>query len=485
LVKPPYTLCLDQGGHASRAMVFDGAGTLVSQCFAPIGTRRTPEGHVEHDADQIIESFRDVLTDLDGQLPGGVAIASAGLATQRSSIVCWDRESGKPLSPVISWQDRRNAAFVETLADRAAWVHARTGLVLSPHYGASKLRWCLENLPAVRDAASDGRLALGPLATYVVHQLLDERPIVTDPANASRTQLWDPATRDWAPDLLALFGVDGRYLPRPVASRHDFGTLPVGKRRVPLIVCTGDQSAVPFAFGPMDPDTAYVNVGTGAFIQCELPADDGSGQSSGQAWPLLTSVVWADETRVVRVLEGSVNGASSALDWLSEADGIDAQRMLGAMTLSAAPLDTPVIFLNGVSGLASPFWIPGFPTAFIGDGDERQRFLAVLESILFLLRVNVDEMQRHRPPLQRIVVTGGLAASDLLCQRLADLVTLPVIRHGVLEATARGLAWLTAGQPRGWTLPGATRFEAKHDTGLLERFFRWLKEMKRASGSDD
>jgi len=460
-------------------MVFDGAGTLVSQSFAPIGTRRTPEGHVEHDADEIIESFRDTLTDLDQQLPPRITIDAAGLATQRSSVVCWDRESGKPLSPVISWQDRRNAAFVETLGDRAEWVHERTGLVLSPHYGASKLRWCLENLSAVQDAAHAGRLALGPLASYILFRLLDERPAVVDPANASRTQLWDPATRDWAPDLLSLFGVDAQHLPRPVLSRHDFGTLTTRERRVPIVVCTGDQSAVPFAFGPVDADTAYVNVGTGAFIQCELQQADASAKL---AWPLLTSVVWADESRVVRVLEGSVNGASSALDWLSEADGIDAHRLLSAMTPDAADAGTPLIFLNGVSGLASPFWIPDFPTAFIGAGGTQARFFAVLESILFLLRVNLDEMQRHRSRLTQIVVTGGLAASDLLCQRLADLVTLPVIRHDVLEATARGLAYLTAEQPEGWKLPnGSRRFEPRHDTALLERFFRWLKEMKRVS----
>jgi glycerol kinase len=464
-------------------MVFDGAGTLVSQCFAPIGTRRTPEGYVEHDADEVIASFRDVLTDLDKQLPGSVRIDAAGLATQRSSIVCWDRESGTPLSPVISWQDRRNALFVETLSERAAWVHERTGLVLSPHYGASKLRWCLENLPAVRDAARRGRLALGPLASYVLHQLLDERPVVVDPANASRTQLWDPATRDWAPDLLALFGVDAQYLPLPVASRHDFGTLTTRDRRIPLVVCTGDQSAVPFAFGPVDPDTAYVNVGTGAFIQCELPRQENEADAPARlAWPLLTSVVWADESRVVRVLEGSVNGASSALDWLSETDGIDAHRLLSALTPDPAHEGTPLVFLNGVSGLASPFWIPNFPTAFIGEGNGQQRFFAVLESILFLLRVNLDEMQRHRARLTQIVVTGGLAASDLLCQRLADLVRLPVIRHDVLEATARGLAYLTAEQPQAWKLPNGTRrFDPKHDTALLARFCRWLEEMKRVS----
>lgn len=401
-------------------------------------------------------------------------VECAGLATQRSSIVCWDRSSGNALSPVISWQDRRHAAFVDALRPNAAAIHERTGLVLSPHYGASKLRWCLDHLPLVRAAADDGRLALGPLSSFILFRLLRERPLLVDPANASRTQLWDPVTRQWAEDLLELFGVPGRYLPQPVPSRYAFGSLRLGERSVPLGVCTGDQSTVPYAFGPVDLASAYVNLGTGAFIQCPLA-------EPLRAPPLLTSVVWADAETVTYALEGSVNGAASAFDWLGETEGVDAHRMLAALTPAAAQAISPVLFLNGVSGLGSPFWIANFASRFVGRGGIDAKLLAVLESILFLIRVNLDEMRTRHSTLVRILVTGGLSSSDLLCQRLADLTALPVIRHASREATARGLAFLTAGQPPSWGEPAdARRFEPERDTALLERFFAWLKEMKRA-----
>jgi glycerol kinase len=76
-------------------------------------------------------------------------------------------------------------------------------------------------------------------------------------------------------------------------------------------VVTGDQSAVPFAFGALDPGTAYVNLGTGAFAQRVVP-----GQLP-DAPRLLVSVVWSDAARVDYLLEGTVNGAASALDWLA------------------------------------------------------------------------------------------------------------------------------------------------------------------------
>jgi glycerol kinase len=116
------------------------------------------------------------------------AITAAALATQRSSVVCWDKESGTALSPILSWQDRRTAVELESLANHGAEIRQRTGLPLSPHYGASKLRWCWQNLPRVRTAWRKGRLAWGPLASFLTYRLTAEKTLAADPANASRTQ---------------------------------------------------------------------------------------------------------------------------------------------------------------------------------------------------------------------------------------------------------------------------------------------------------
>ena len=72
------------------------------------------------------------------------------------------------------------------------------------------MRWCLDHLPAVRAAQAAGDLVMGPLASFLACRLLEGRPLLADPANASRTQLWALATRDWSPELLALFGIDAR-----------------------------------------------------------------------------------------------------------------------------------------------------------------------------------------------------------------------------------------------------------------------------------
>lgn len=473
----PHFLAIDQGGHASRALLFDRAGAVIDFAAVAIETRRLPDGRVEHDAEAMIESVqrsvREVLARADPATP-----VVAGLATQRSSIACWDRRSGAALAPIISWQDRRGTDWLRQFADDAPRIHALTGLVLSPHYGASKLRWCIDRLPAVRAALETGTLCCGPLSSFILFRLLRERPCRVDPANASRTQLWDCARRDWSPELLALFGIPHAVLPACSSSRDAYGHIETGGAPVPLGVCTGDQSAALFAFGTPQSDTVYVNAGTGAFLQRAI------GARRMEPGRLLTSVVWQDGEQIEYVLEGTVNGAGSALAEAGARLGLAGAELDHAVGAALDSAGTPPLFLNGVAGLGSPYWRPDLASRFIGTADAAGQLAAVAESIVFLLAVNLDEMQRAAGPLRRIVLSGGLAALDGLCRRLADLTGLPVERPRIEEATARGLAWLTAGRPDSWmTAAACSRFEPAPNAPLRERHARWTAELNRELSS--
>jgi glycerol kinase len=466
-------VAIDQGGHATRATAYTAAGTLEGAAFVTIATQHNALGHVEHDADEIVASVTTALAELAALVPVS-RWAAAGFAVQRSSLVCWDAADGRPLSACISWQDRRNAAWLQALSRRAAEIHELTGLPLSPHYGASKLRWCLDHLPAVRAAASRGGLSAGPLASYLLHRLLDERPLLADAATAARTLLWSPHERDWSDELLALFGIPRAILPRAVGTGGDFGTLICGDRRIPVVACNGDQSVVPFAAGKLDPAAAYVNLGTGAFVLRPSGA-------ALRAAPLLTSVIRADASDYDFVLEGSVNGAGAALSWLEHHQGAAADRMLSLLDDAELTDDSAPFFLNGVAGLASPFWRPDFESRFVGEGSDLQQCRAVLESVAFLIKANLDEMDAHLPPPSRLIASGGLAENRMLCRMLACLAEEPVDRSSDREATARGLGFLVAGEPAGFACPPTTRFEPEPDQLLLVRYLKWLDLMREAA----
>jgi glycerol kinase len=448
-------LALDQGGSSSRAVLFDALGREVAAAHVPVATQRPDAERVEHNAEELVQSLLTAARDAcESPLAAGRPIVAAGLATQRSTIVCWDRNNGAALSPALSWQDRRNARWLEQhLGNQSAWVRELTGLPLSPHYGASKLRWCLDELAPVRLALRDGRLAAGPLASFLLHRLCTERPVVVDPANASRTLLHDPATLDWSPPLLQAFGIPDGVLPRCVGTQHEFGTLLLGERRVPLRACSGDQSAAIYALGPPAATTAFVNVGTGAFVQRVL-----RGANAKPPRGLLHSVLHADTDPLSGVTyshEGTVNGAGSAIDWLGHQTGLDTTRALGSLA-NRDPATVPLLFMNGVGGLGAPYWQADFPIEFIPVPERADattsgldQLAALVESIVFLIAINLELMQRSAP-LQKIIITGGLASCDYLCRTLAEVTDMPVARPALREASARGIAFLAAGQPQAW-----------------------------------
>ena len=210
----PLYLALDQGGHASRALVFDAQGRPLARSLRTVGVFHPQPDWVEQDPEELVRSLQDAMREVCVELGAAAAdIAAAGLATQRSSIVCWDPVSGAALSPVLSWQDRRASEWLTRFTPHAEAIHRTTGLMLSAHYGASKLRWCLDHLPAVAQAAADGRLACGPLASFLVFRLTTERTFAADPANAARTLLYSLRTRDWDDGLLHLFDIPRAVLP--------------------------------------------------------------------------------------------------------------------------------------------------------------------------------------------------------------------------------------------------------------------------------
>ena len=466
-------LVIDQGGHASRAMVFDGTGSLVAQAMRPMGATYPQPEWVEQDPEAMVfsvwEAVSEVLTHLGAR---AASIVNAGLATQRSSIVCWDRRDGTALSPIISWQDRRMHAWLKQFSPHAEAIRQATGLTLSAHYGASKLRWCLDNLPAVQTALRDGYLACGPLAAFLVFRLTRERSLRVDPANAARTLLWNLQSLNWDPWLLDLFGIPADVLPVCVATRHAYGELQLPAHSIPLQIVTGDQSAALFSHGLPYANVAYINVGTGAFVQRT------AGHYPGQPRRLLSGLVLQDGAERIYVLEGTVNGAGSALTWWQQQTGVSDIEQQMPQWLQRS--EEPPLFINGVSGVGSPYWLPQLDSHFIGSGAPWQQAVAVIESIVFLLQANIDEFGQLTSPFESLRVSGGLTAYDGLCGRLADLSGLPVYRPQVVEATARGTAWLLAGNPDGW--PEAELgvwFKPAGNAALRVRYRRWRQAMQQ------
>lgn len=469
-------IAIDQGGGSTRALVFDQRSRIVAKASQSVGVEHPRLGWVEQDAEDLSGSVTMVIDKVLPQLGDQASnVVAAGLATQRSNVVCWRRSTGQALSPAISWQDRRASKWIESFRDQQHTIRQITGLVLSPHYGVSKIKWCLENIDAVADARKENDLVCGPLASFLLARLTNTAQAVVDPANASRTLLWSIHQGDWDAQLLQLFGIDDSYLPRCTHSYDQFGELRWSGGSIPVTVVTGDQSAALYAEGRPVSDVVRINMGTGVFIQCptaETPVDVAG---------LLCSMVYRDESKSMFVIESTINGASNALMEIEDTLGISGDEAEKNLPSWFEQYPDPPLFLNGVAGLAAPYWIPEFKSRFVGSGCAEEKILAVAESILFLVKVNMDLLQKHHRLVKTIKLTGGLSRADCLCQKMANLLGIPVVRSEQTEATAMGLAYLTAGSPESWQVSADSRvFEPLKDDALVKRFHLWQVEMNSA-----
>lgn len=468
-----WALVLDQGGHATRAAVFNATGAITARSEAVIETQHPDPGRVEHDPENIMDSVTACLSDLTAQLGAQAGrIGAAALCTQRSSLVCWSKKSGTAVSPVLSWQDVRAGELLERLCPDESTVRFLTGLRPSEHYGASKIRWCLDNLPSVQAARMRGDLAVGPLASFLVYRLSGGGTFAVDPCNASRTLLWDMHRRDWSSELLNAFGIARELLPQCRGNRSAWLRLKIGAIEIPLTIVTGDQSAVPFAFAATRSGRAFLTLGTGAFLQ---------QPEAGKPAPcerLLNSVILQDGDEVRYSLEGTVNGAGSALNWFAEHQPIGESELLERLPGWLTEVTSPPLFLNAVGGLAAPFWRPRASSRFSGTGEIGAKAVAVVESIAFLVKANVDAMGACGRRMNDIVVVGGLSRLDGLLQRISILAQVPVHRASSLEVTAYGGARLAQPALPPLGIDRSFEVEGNDPGGIRDRYIAWWAEMQ-------
>lgn len=463
-VNTPLYLVLDQGGHASRAMVFDAQGDKIAEASLAIHTNRQAD-RVELDANELVESLKKVALNVYEQLGDDQRnLVAAGMATQRSNMLCWRRSNHEALSPVLSWQDRRAEDKLKDVDHQ--YIKDKTGLFANAHYGASKMAWCLENIDEVKQAASQNDLCIGPMASYLASRLTGAKEMA-DPVNASRTLLWNIHNKDWDDDLCQLFGINKSFLPPCVSSDYGFGLLSLHDHRVPLNIVTGDLSAAAFVNGKPLEDTAYITLGTGAFVQRIT--------HKHYSHPvLLDSMLWHSKNAQFISLEGTVNGAGSAISWLAAQHGIDENDIISHLDQWCDEVQESPLFLNAVSGIGSPLWCAHEISRFDRDATLAEQAVAILDSIIFLLMLNMQVMEEVLSKPHCINVSGGLASINGLCQKLADLSALSVQRNDETEGTARGLAYLLSGNSSEWPT-SYTVFKPVNNTRVVKQFTNWLQ----------
>ena len=450
-------LAIDQGTHASKAVLYDDRGRKLFQSVLPIAIHHINEVTVEQNAEEILLSVQQVIANV---LAHPVVVTAASLATQRSTLVAWDRETGRALAPAISWMDRRCAPWLKSLSKSKHIIQKHTGLLLSPHYLGGKMRWLLDHTLEVKTAHHNQTLMLGSLSSFLCFRLLREQACVIDHSHALRSLLCDLNTLNWHPDLLALFQIDATILPRCVPTQSTFGHL--YQQSIALNSVCGDQNAALYARGQLQRHSVVINLGSGAFM---LHA---CGPKPLMHEQLISSIARSQGAQAEYLLEGTVNGAGLALSWLQKQyPDID---LIAGLPTWLQTIQSPPCFLNAIGGLGSPWWTE-LESRFIPSTElgPVQKAVAIIESIVFLLQHNLSTLVERE--LNVIYISGGLSQLDGMCQKLADLSGLAVLRYEDPEATARGAAWLVSDNVEEWNdQVKYDTFEPKNNPALLDRY---------------
>ena len=381
----------------------------------------------------VVEAVAEVLHDAPGE------VVACGLDHQGESVIAWDGTTGRPLTNVITWQDKRSQSVLDRLEGQADTITARSGLPLDPYFSAGKLAWLLENDERVRSARASGALRMGTVDAFLCDRL--GAGFSTDPATASRTQLYVAGDDEWDDQLCRCFGVPRDVLP---AIRDSAGAL---GRAAPRAVAGGaaaarDDRRPAGRAGRRRVRGARAREGDLRHRRVRArprrrprAARRGRAAADGGVADRRDDRVRARRRRVRggRDARVDVRGARASPTSPAELSALarSVEHAAGARVLPA------------LAGLGAPWWQPDARAVLAGlhGGVSRAHVArAALEGIAWRV-ADIVEVVRDTVGVEELRVDGGLTNEPLMLQLQADAIGAPVVAGGA-DATALGAALL-------------------------------------------
>lgn len=491
---PAALIAIDQGTTSTRAIAFDAALQPLASAQQELRQIYPAPGEVEHDPEEIWAAT--VATVRVAIAKAGLAardIAGIGITNQRETTVIWDRASGKPIHNAIVWQDRRTAALCEALraSGHEPEIAAKTGLLLDPYFSASKIAWLLDHVNGARALAQAGRLAFGTIDSFLLWRLTGGKVHATDATNAARTMLFDIGCGQWDEGLCRTFGVPPSSLPQVADCAGEFGvTAPeLFGASIRILGMAGDQQAATIGQGCFKPGMMKSTYGTGCFALLNTGAERVASRNR-----LLTTIAYQLDGERTYALEGAIFIAGAAVQWLRDGLEIIAQASEADSLAERADPAEQVYLVPAFVGLGAPYWDAQARAAIFGltrNSGSAELARAALEAIGYQTRDLFEAMHADWPMASGAAtvlrVDGGMTASAVTMQFVADILASPVDRPVVMETTALGAAYL-AGRAAGlcpdldgfagqWRLD--RRFEPRMDASQRERKYSGWKDAVR------
>ncbi len=443
-----YLLAIDQGTTGTTSVLINDQGQWVASSDEDFEQIFPQPSWVEHDANVIWKTVENTITNLLAKTKiDPKQIKAIGITNQRETVVAWNKNTNQVLCNAIVWQDRRTTAYCEQLRKqkKEKTIQAKTGLIIDPYFSASKMRWMLKNVPAVKASAQQKSLAFGTMDSFLLWKLTNGKSHKTDVSNASRTQLFNIKNLSWDKDLLKLFSIQESTLPQVQSSAGVFGVtenlnfLPDG---IVISGIAGDQQAALFGQACFKPGDAKCTFGTGSFMLMNTGVTPVQSKNK-----LLTTIAWKIKNeKPMYALEGGAFICGASVQWLRDGLGfIKSSEEVESLAHSVTSSEG-VEFVPALTGLGAPYWNPearGLICGLTRGTTKAHIARATLEAMALqnadiLLCMQKDSKKK----LTSLKVDGGATKNNLLMQIQADYLNTTVVRPEVIETTSLGAALL-------------------------------------------
>lgn len=446
-------IALDLGTTSIKAALMDRQGNLQHIVTQPAPAIDNRNGRYESNAMDYAHIAGEVLKECAAQAGGKPPL---GLCSQRSSFLIWNKTSGQPVTPLISWQDDRGITCCARLHASADTLHQLTGLRLTPYYFAPKLSVLLQENPAWREKLVDGEWLTGTLDTFLIWHWTHGQHFLTDASMAARTLLMDIHQQQWSDTLCGLFDIPRSILPQIKPSAGLNLPLDIG---LTLQASVGDQSAALITSLTGSQTEALVNLGTGGFVIRSIAKNEPAFNG------YLQTLVYQNENRPAQfAIEGTLNSIAAALAPYPVKDCCIADLANNDIFCLAEP-----------SGLGAPYFRNDWGIYFsqsISSLTTQQITVLMLEAIIFRVARILEDFH-SQAPLTRAYLSGGLSELPCLQYGIAQCAPCPVLHLQQKETSLQGTALLASGSGITCHREMQAVKIAQVNAALLEKYQHW------------
>ena len=441
-----YIMALDQGTTSSRCIIFDKQGRMKSVAQKEFTQIYPKPGWVEHDPMEIWSSQISVATEAMAKL-GILAeeIASIGITNQRETTIVWNKNTGHPVYNAIVWQCRRTSEMIDDLKAKGfdAYIKDTTGLIPDAYFSGTKIKWILDHVEGVREAAEAGELLFGTVDTWIIWNLTKGKTFVTDYTNASRTMLYDIKKLAWDEEILDELNIPREMLPevKPSSCVYGYSDRSLFGEEIVIAGAAGDQQAALFGQCCFSEGEVKNTYGTGCFLLMNTGSEAIQSKHG-----LLTTLAASTEESPQYALEGSVFVAGAAIQWLR--DELQLIRTASESEKYARNVEDTngVYVVPAFAGLGAPHWDQYARGTIVGitRGCNRDHIIrATLEAIAYQVHDVIRSMEADSGiSLKALKVDGGACANGFLMQFQCDILDTAVLKPECIETTALGAAYL-------------------------------------------